>query len=502
MRATAALVSGLVHTLHPRRWYLPLCIALAIGFALRVSAMVAAYPAIYFSRDMIRYVRIWPRNLLEDYWMPIGYPLFLRLLHTISDQVAPIIILQHIGGLLIGVVGYAVARQLGAARAVAVASAVPALVSGDLLFIEHAIASETLFALFMSISLLLATIGLVRRSSVILTAASCLIGCTTLVRSVGLVIPIALGMAIIAASWRSPRVLLRMMAAGVIPAYIIVNVYSFIARAQGGYPGLSEMNGWGLYSRVAPFADCSRFTPPPGTAMLCEARPESERPGPFFYGWSSASPARAHFSVPGALLDFYSLDPSKNGILREFGLAVVKHQPFDYIRQVALEAGRYFTPSIDKRKNIGPGPEFYDFRAAHQWEAEAWLEGVLSSRYKQTPITRSPAVLEMLGAYSSVVRLGGAVLFILLAGSFTGILLTRDGTVRGALIMYTATAGALALLPVLMSTYDYRYSFPAQIPLAWSGVLGMWIAVARFRRAGSGGEEEPTENATARPRQS
>lgn len=474
-------VKRIIGSLHPRGWYLPLVIALAIGFALRVITMIAAYPAIYFSRDMIRYVRIWPRNLLEDYWMPIGFPLFLRWLHAISDRVAPIIIVHHIGGLIIGLIGYVVARRLAVPRRIAVAASVPAFVSGDLLFIEHAIASETLFTLLLALSLLIATTGIVRRSALILLAASCLIACATLVRSVGLVIPIAVALGIIAASWRTPLIAIRLTAAAVIPAFALVNLYSYIARAQGGYPGLSEMNGWALYSRVAPFADCSRFTPPAGTAMLCESRPESERPGPFFYGWADGSPARAHFTVPGALFSFFSLDPTKNGILREFGLEVIKHQPFDYVRQVSLEAGRYFLPSIDKRERIGPGPEFYDFRAAHRWEAEAWLEGVLSSRYRGTPITRRPAVLELLGKYASVVRLGGLALLFLLGGAFAGMLFARDDTFRGALIMFTATAGALVLLPVFMSTYDYRYCFPAQVPLAWAGVLGTWAAVARFR---------------------
>jgi hypothetical protein len=454
----------------------------AVGVVLRLVAMIAAYPAIYFSRDMIRYVRVWPRNLLDDYWMPIGYPVFLRLLHAVNDHVAPITMLQHTMGIGIGLLGYFAARRLAAPRAIAVAAAVPALISGDLLFIEHAIASETLFTFCLAVSLLVATIGLVRRSAGILAVASILIGCTTLVRSLGLVVPIAVGMAVVVVAWRSPVALLRMLIAGVAPAFAIVAIYSQIARSQGGYPGLSEMNGWALYSRVAPFADCSRFEAPEGTAILCESRPEAERPGPFFYGWADDSPARgrAHFTVAGAIFGFYSLDPTKNQILRAFAIAAITHQPVDYIRQVALESGRYFMPWIDKRSLIGPGPDFYDFRAGGRWEAEAWLEGVLASRYKGTPITRHPAVLATLGAYESVFRLGGVALLLMLSAGFAGLVATRDATIRGASVMYMATAGALALLPVLMSTYDYRYCFPAQVPLAWAAILGGWQATARW----------------------
>ena len=45
------------------------------------------------------------------------------------------------------------------------------------------------------------------------------------------------------------------------------------------------MRGWNLYARAAPFADCSKFTAPAGTEILCEQRPPSERPGPFGYVW-------------------------------------------------------------------------------------------------------------------------------------------------------------------------------------------------------------------------
>jgi hypothetical protein len=67
-------------------------------------------------------------------------------------------------------------------------------------------------------------------------------------------------------------------------------------------------------------------------------------------------------------------------------------------------------------------------------------------------------------------------------GACAGILLTKSDVLRGTLFMFFSGAGALALLPVLMSTYDYRYAFPAQVPMAWAGVLGMWAAGERWKR--------------------
>ena len=67
-----------------------------------------------------------------------------------------------------------------------------------------------------------------------------------------------------------------------------------------GYFGLSEASGWALYSRVALFADCTRFDPPEGTRALCETTPASERPGADFYGHEPGSPARRLFGEPPA----------------------------------------------------------------------------------------------------------------------------------------------------------------------------------------------------------
>src|SRR3569623_1563185 len=51
--------------------------------------------------------------------------------------------------------------------------------------------------------------------------------------------------------------------------------------------GLSRNGDWHLYARVAPFADCTKFTPPPGTETLCETTPRAARPtaDAYLFNW-------------------------------------------------------------------------------------------------------------------------------------------------------------------------------------------------------------------------
>ena len=67
--------------------------------------------------------------------------------------------------------------------------------------------------------------------------------------------------------------------------------------AHDRYLGLNDMRGWNLYAHVAPFADCGKFTPPEGTAILCVARPPAKRPGPFGYVWDRECVARKRFEL-------------------------------------------------------------------------------------------------------------------------------------------------------------------------------------------------------------
>jgi hypothetical protein len=429
---------------------------------------------------MLRYALVWPRHLFDDWWMPAGYPFALQLLRAITNQVALITILQHLAGLGIGLIGYALARRVNAPRLAAIAVALPAFLSGDLIFIEHSLATETLFTLLMTGGFLAATIGLARRSMGAFVLASCLLGASCLVRNIGQIVLPAVAAGILISWWRSPALLARALLATLLPAVAILVTYVAAAKLAHGYAGLTDMGGWNIYGRVATFADCSRFEPPKGSEGLCETLPASERPGTFYYGNSPKAPA-GKFDLPNALFGFYRLDPRKNELVRQFAVRAITHQPLDYARAVAFDAARYVAPSIDRRPMAGPGPSWYDFRSANLWDSDDWLEHMLTNRYRDARIRWRSSLLAALGGYASIVRFNGVVVLLALGASVAGLTLTKDRLGRAVLVMLVAAALALYLLPVIMSSYDYRYGFPAQVPLGWAAVLGTWLAVVRLR---------------------
>src|SRR5688572_27919065 len=65
---------------------LGLLVAAAVG--LRVFAMLAYQPAVLNLRDSAAYIRFAHFGLSQDTLDPSGYPLFLRLAHTLSSELA------------------------------------------------------------------------------------------------------------------------------------------------------------------------------------------------------------------------------------------------------------------------------------------------------------------------------------------------------------------------------------------------------------------------------
>ncbi|HYH88839.1 MAG TPA: hypothetical protein VEX67_06380 [Solirubrobacteraceae bacterium] len=94
------------------------------------------------------------------------------------------------------------------------------------------------------------------------------------------------------------------------------------ARAQyraTDYFGFTDGRGWALYARVAPFADCTAFTPPAGTRVLCEKTDARTRSGPDHYMWDADSPAMRVVGGAGP--------PTQDELMGRFGRAAALGSP-------------------------------------------------------------------------------------------------------------------------------------------------------------------------------
>src|SRR2546423_12317734 len=113
-------------------------------------------------------------------------------------------------------------------------------------------------------------------------ASGAAVASSALVRGSGLVLAPVLVLWLLL--WLPGKWRRRLIGAGLAALALVAVLagYVGVVRVSGGrYSGLTDMNGWDLYGRVAPFADCTKFMPPEGTEVLCESTPPSLRPGPF-----------------------------------------------------------------------------------------------------------------------------------------------------------------------------------------------------------------------------
>src|SRR5205823_1720169 len=96
---------------------------------------------------------------------------------------------------------------------------------------------------------------------------------------------------------------------------------------RGSY-GITSGAGRFLYARVAPFADCRKFSVPADERVLCPKEPVGRRPlrsgsSVEYYMWSTHSPVRdVH---PWA---------KRQRLPGDFARRVILHQPLTYLRSV------------------------------------------------------------------------------------------------------------------------------------------------------------------------
>jgi hypothetical protein len=448
--------------------YRPFLVLVGLGILVRIIVMLAYFPAILLHADSPRYARIGEWSIYSDFWMPAGYPMFLWLLRQLSRQLWLTIAIQHVLGLGTGTFLYLSMRRLGVARAIACIPAAIPLLSGDHLYLEHTIMADHLMIFLTAGGIWAATCGLVPNLRLRwLAIGSTLLAMAALTRSVGVVVlPI---LVLSTALWvrESFRTRFAALAAALLPGVGVFALYvGGFYFGHGQYLGLTDMSGWNLYARVAPFADCGKFTPPDGTAILCEKRPPSNRPGPFGYVWDVESVPRKRFE----------LGPTAARKLGEFAKRAIVHQPWDYARSVLIDLLRFIDPAIaPHRAYEGQGREILSF-GWRDTAIEERLVQAMSRSYEGTQVRLH--CQNILAFYQNVSRPSGLILAVLLVLSFTGLVKAR-GSIRLGIALFGLSALGLYLVPVMTLSYTFRYGIPPETFIVASGVLG---AASRWPR--------------------
>jgi Dolichyl-phosphate-mannose-protein mannosyltransferase len=453
----------------------PIVALFAVGVVLRILVMTlySSVVLIYYGGDSTRYLRL-PftgyHSLFSDPNAPAIYPAFLDGARWIDRNIVFTIALQHLMGIGTAVLVFLTVRRIGASLWFAMAPAAVVLLSGDFLFLETTLLTETLWMLLLAAGLCAAVYA---RGSDHITAwlitAGALLALASLVRSLSL--PLAVPVAIwamweLGGGWVKKA---RLAATVLIPVAVLVGGYAFLAGQENGYSGLTEMGGFNLYARVGQFADCRRFTPPKGTAKLCESTPPSQRSGPFYYTYGANAPLyRAGFGA----------DPKSSKTLGKFAKAAILHQPGAYLHAVGTDLLRYVAPyAVVARSDSGIDPGGMSFASAvpaSQGQSPAALSDDFSTDYGGvSPRLPGQGAREILGSYQEIFRLSGLPVVFFAALAIIG-LFVADGSVRRALWLFFVLAVYLYVVPVALSSYDVRYGVPASLLLSISAALGGW----------------------------
>ena len=144
------------------RPHLALIALVAAGVALRTLLMFDYRPTAISNPDSGRFLHFahYSNGLFQDHFGPSGYAAFLKAVRFLTDRFEATIALQHLLGVAAALLLYAAVRRLGAPRWAALIPAAVGLLSGDLVYLEHAPLSESPFVVLTAGCLYAAVRGL------------------------------------------------------------------------------------------------------------------------------------------------------------------------------------------------------------------------------------------------------------------------------------------------------------------------------------------------------
>jgi hypothetical protein len=463
-----------------------LLVILAAGAALRVLLMTAWSPAFMGWPDAKSYIDVAHGQLFGNPLRPAGYPLFLRGLNAVWTDIHFVVVVNHLLGLATAVILYAAVVRAGGPRWLGLVPAAVVSLCGTQAFLEHSVLSEPLFTFLMAAAVYAAVRCAAERPRWALwpVAAGVALACAASVRVVGLaLIPVVCVWLAVAASGTLRRRVASAAVAGV-GALAVLSAYWIAEYSTVGAVGMSRNGDYHLYGRVAPFADCSRFTPPAGTEVLCESTPRSERPivdAYIFSYWHS--PAVRAFNSP------FDATPEASAKVGEWARAVMLAQPLDYLEEVGAGMLRYVAPESDFLHSYGGGPGYEALTGRNILLNPNFQSHAIDSlqRYygwSEADYERRRGLLGALRAYERASRVQGVLFVVLALLSLAGPLLAR-GEQRRVAWLLAVVAWGLMTAPVATLEFSARTAVPAFGFLAASAAVGGYGVRSRLAARGS-----------------
>jgi hypothetical protein len=452
-----------------------LVVLVVVGLTLRILAAIGSWPALQLSDSYELYAKL---NPFMDPMHPAGYALIIAALGAVTRELAVLILLQHLLGFASALLMFAATRRITGSAWAGLLPAAMILLGADHIFLEHVVMSESWEVLADSAGLYAAVRALDQPvpwwrwpllTGVILAASA-------VVRTAALPLIVVVVLAMIFYSapdrlhrgrrWQAPA------AAAGAAGLILLAFATANARFGHGFE-IAPSSGWYLYGQAAQFADCNRFTPPAGTAFLCEARPASQRPGYYYYLFDHRAPAPRHFGSIGtddSLVGAWA----RRAVLAQFG---------DFVSNVWIYLRSYWIPgSLPPRlrpSSSGLDPQL-DFTNSNLFEAVAWRPA-MEKYFHRFALHTHRWALRFLHDWQRVFRFGATLLFVTTVLTLIG-LVTGTRRSRAGVMLFGLGGLSLIAAPVLVGNYTGRFTVPMAAPLMAASaitILELWRALPR-----------------------
>ncbi|MGZ0149922.1 glycosyltransferase [Kribbella sp. WER1] len=439
-----------------------LAVFLTLGLVLRILATIGYTPAIVYV-DSVQYLTNMGK-LSPDQLNPIGYDFVLGPMVWLGG-LKLVVIIQHLVGLLLGVVIYALARRLTVYRWLSAVAAAPILLDAYQVQIEQNIMAETTFdVILVAILWLLLAKGVPgwRRAAVV----GVLVGAAFTVRAIGMVLLIAVVLYLVVASRKRRADLVRRTAAAVAGFALVFVAYGAYFRIDTGRWGFTGAENEILYGRTATVANCDKLPLNDGTRLFCPKEPLGQRLGVDKY----AHDRYGDKNWPGPLPP----GTTKRELATEFAHLVIIHQPLDVIWAALKDFAKGFAPTRTTSPDDVPLDRWQFQLVYPNLKDPNTAKAAVKWGGSEPHVSHVPAVIlrgyQLHGGYTSGALLGLCVLIALAA--VAGVGRAKTSGLRSAALL-PAAAGVVLLLGSAAFEFSWRYQLPGLVFFPLAGAIGL-----------------------------
>ncbi len=459
---------------------------LSAGLVLRVLAQFTYRPALFYI-DSVKYLYDAAGNDPEGYKAP------LRAIAAVSNLDA-VVAVQHLLGLAMAVVIYALLLRRGAPRWLAALAIAPVLLDAYQIQDEQAIMPGTWFeALIVAGIAILLWQPRVTWPRVLL--AGLVLGTSATVAQVGEALIPAAAVFVLAAGggWRQ--------AAGKAAALCLACAVPILAYCTGSYllTGnffLSHQGVTSFYGRTAAAVDCATIKLPPDERGLCPDAAQQAH-GNNWLEYATFSPVQHYYrTLPRAEVD---------SLVTSFNDSVVRQQPLRLLGAYLRDVVKVY--AVDRVTAPGDPPiSRWQFQTSFPYFSSHATPAIVAAAVARFGGGR-PAVWRPVAAFLRSYQLDGGYTPgpLLLLCTVTGLIGSAFAARRRpaarreaalACLLFFASAVSVTLVSDLF-VYSWRYQLPALVTLVPAGALGISvlmnsIGTKRVSRSASGGDKERT----------